>query len=553
VNRRVAHWHLPEERRSLAIPDQRLDQPFKDAAVYPSETESWTTSRLALILLPLFLCGLLAVFLVTGLSDTSSLSIWFLCLAVLIPFYWDAVTAVVALIGLWWAPQKVRVGAQPINIAILVLLYDETPEPIIERAVRLLISLNATESHVFSLHVLSDSRHAEAVLRERATFNALQRRHPHLALSYVHREANEDYKSGNIRAWIMTSGHSYDAMLVLDSDSVMDAATVVTMANALASDPSCALVQSIPRVLPGHTLWQSMQSLASHLYGLNLGRGLALVSDQSANYYGHNALLRIKAFAASAGLPHLSGEPPFGGVIMSHDFVEAALLRRAGWSVRFMPEVSGSFEDTPDTLMAFLARDKRWCHGNLQHLLLLRVPGFSMMSRFHFLQGAMSYLSALFWFLALLLWSVVAVEVETHSLLMSVALIAAVLLMPRLCGVVSNERSFSSGDLLFAAQELVLSSLLAPILMVQRCRMIVSIFLGYASIWCKQPKEQISPKMLMRFFALEVGIGIAFLVAWGFGFAGSLIFTAAVPLVFAPLLAHIVSRHHVNLIWRPGS
>jgi membrane glycosyltransferase len=106
-----------------------------------------------------------------------------------------------------------------------------------------------------------------------------------------------------------------------------------------------------------------------------MGRGFALWAGAEGNSLGHNAMLRTRAFAACAGLPHLPGRAPRGGVILSHDFVEAALMRRAGWGVRVMPEAGESLEDTPETLASYLRRDRRWCHGNLQHVRLLLVPG----------------------------------------------------------------------------------------------------------------------------------------------------------------------------------
>ena len=69
------------------------------------------------------------------------------------------------------------------------------------------------------------------------------------------------------------------------------------------------------------------------------------------------------------------GKPPFGGHILSHDFVEAALLRRGGWAVRMADDLAGSYEDAPPNLIELAARDRRWCQGNLQHARLLGTPG----------------------------------------------------------------------------------------------------------------------------------------------------------------------------------
>jgi membrane glycosyltransferase len=528
---------------TLAMPSQRLEVPFTDPTAPTQKSRRLTLGRVVLSIVPAALCALLAYLLIApfGAGGLPGLGVWILCIAVIIPFYWDAVTAALALLGYFWKERPVKDGSTTLDIAILVLLFDEPADAVISRAVRLLSSLTGVQ-HSFSLYVLSDSRLPQSLQTERAIFDDLKRRHGHLDMTYVHREKNVDYKSGNIRAWVTSSGQAYDAMLVLDADSVMDRKSVADLANTLASDSDCALVQSIPRVLPGRTLWQSIQSCASFYQGVTLGRGLSVVSRNTANYYGHNALVRLKPFAAAAGLPHLSGEPPFGGVIMSHDFVEAALLCRAGWHVRFLPEANGSYEETPETFIGFLTRDRRWCHGNLQHMGLLRVPGFSFLSRFHLLMGAMSYLSAPFWLAALLLWTVVPAAVETSALLWPMLLISGVLLLPRILGLLATNQAMSRSEFYVLGRELFFSALIAPVLMVHRTRMILSILLGKASVWSKPTSEDHSPAFQLRFFGVEVLLGISLLLTWVFGFAAPLVLAAALPLLMAPVLSILVSR-----------
>ena len=154
------------------------------------------------------------------------------------------------------------------------------------------------------------------------------------------------------------------------------------------------------------TLFGRMQQFAASVYGTLLGEGLAGWTGAEGNYWGHNAILRTRAFADCAGLPRmptLTGRR--GALIMSHDFVEAALLRRAGWAVRFVPWITGSYEEPPATLIDYALRDRRWCHGNLQHLRLLGTRGLHVVSRFHLLHGAMSYLLSPAWFILLVIWA----------------------------------------------------------------------------------------------------------------------------------------------------
>lgn len=543
----------PGTTQPLVMPDQRLDRQFIDPSAPVSTQGTLSLGLLMVWFSAALLCAILVSLLLRSLQGAAmpTIGVLMLCGVVIVPFFWVAFAAAIAIAGLFWRGHPTTGTAQPLRIAILVLLFDEPPDPVISRAVRLLASLDGRGIHSFSLYVLSDSRQFQSVQRERAVYDMALRQHGNLDLSYVHREANTDFKSGNIRKWIRSFGQSHDAMLLLDSDSVMDAEGVNAMANALSADPRCALVQSVPRVLPGQTRWQSMQSFASHCYGVNLGRGLDVISGPAANFYGHNAIVRTRAFADCAGLPHLAGEPPFGGVIMSHDFVEAALLRRAGWSVRFMPAVKGSFEESPETLAAHLARDRRWCHGNLQHLGLLGVPGFAVMSRFHLLQGAMTYISAPLWLVAVALWTTVSVPPLSGALLFPLLLITLVLLLPRVCGLVPSASRLTAHDLAFALQELIFSSLLAPLLLMQRTLMIFSIVFGTASVWERPKNDQMSMTSAIRFHRFEITLAMVFFACWMTGLVSPLIFTAAVPLLLAPLLNQAVSKRHTNQILSP--
>jgi membrane glycosyltransferase len=525
---------------TLVMPDQDFSKPFHDADAPPNSEKGHSAAQLLVTLFPAVLSLTLGLLLITGVAGKAvpSVSMLVVVAAAIIPFYWDAVASMLSIAGLFWKPSPTHASSQGLRIAVLVLLYDENAEPVLERAVQLLGQLNGHELHRFSLHILSDSRKPESVLREKSVFNVLQRHHPGLQMNYRNRLQNTDYKSGNIRDWIRSTGHLHDAMLVLDADSSMDSASVLLMANTLANDAQCALVQSVPKVLEGSTLMQKMQSYASHVVGTNLGKGLAVFAGNTANYYGHNAMLRIQAFAASAGLPHLKGEAPFGGVIMSHDFVEAALLRRAGWTVRLMPEASESFEETPPTLMEFLARDRRWCHGNMQHLLLLKIPGLHLVSRFHLLQGAMTYLNAPLWLLAIVLWMLVPDIKQGPELSIATGMIALTLLLPRMIGWF---QSISSLSPTFALKELVLSSLLAPSLIIQRTRMILSIVMGRSRGWTKHTSVRPDFVALFKFHVVEITVGAILAVIILVGSATIWLMPVAASLVFSPLLAGIVS------------
>jgi membrane glycosyltransferase len=538
--RPLLHPSQDSEQRLLAMPDQDFRRPFRDPAAPRATAEGLTVAQLLVIAGPAALSLALGWLLLNGVLGTTtfSASAIILVAAAMIPFYWDAVASALSLAGLFWKSRPPAVASQSLRIAVLVLLYDENAEPILERSARLLDQLQGNGNHIFNLHVLSDSRKPGSVLREQSAFDVLQRRHPMLQLAYRNRLRNDDYKSGNIRDWIRSTGHMYDAMVVLDADSMMAPASVLQMADALAGDASCGIVQSVPKVMAGPSLWQKMQSHASHVVGANLGKGLAVFSGGTANYYGHNAMLRIKAFAASAGLPHLKGDAPFGGVIMSHDFVEAALLCRAGWNVRMVPEAGESFEETPATLMGFLARDRRWCHGNMQHLLLLKVRGLRYLSRYHLLQGAMTYLNAPLWLIAVGLWMLVPEIRFGLELSIALAIVVSTLLLPRIVGWFQTAGTFS---LSFAVKELVLSSLLAPSLIMQRTRMILSIVFGRSFGWTKTTVTVPSFATLLKFHAIEIAVGTGLFAIILQGSAALWLVPVAASLVMSPVLAGVVS------------
>ena len=523
----------------LEMPDQRLTAAFRDGAA-PVLRTGWPVwaCRAFAILCPLGLSAALVWLWIGWFSAEAGLTVAEVFLATLsgFVFFWMGHSAATAILGLGWTPRPAMRAGHGLKVAILLPMYGEPAAETIGRAVELLAGLCEKGGHAgghdFALHILSDTPAPVAALLEDATVAVMRRRYPGLSLAYRRRARNTDYKSGNIRDWVITEGHAHDAMLILDADSVMGPGTVIRLCDAMAQDPGLGLIQTIPRVLAGKTVWQGLQSFASEVYGTNMGRGFARWTGCEGNFFGHNALVRISAFAASAGLPHLSGMAPRGGVILSHDFVEAALLRRAGWGVQMVPEAEESHEDTPETLIGYLRRDQRWCQGNLQHLRLLRIPGLHPLSRFHLLQGAMAYLSSVCWLLLLLLWALVgqqgqgalpALPLPEGGLAPSVppASIAggvvATLVAPKVLGIVAYLRGKglrAVGVARFAGlatAELLVSALLAPALMVHQVRAVLRILRGNDGGWMPHATGRADLRTLLRFHRVETGLGLLLL------------------------------------------
>jgi membrane glycosyltransferase len=381
-------------------------------------------------------------------------------------------------------------------------------------------SLQDSYRHSFDLHVLSDSS-SLAHVKEEQQFIATA--FP-LPAFHHHRPVNVDFKSGNIRNWISQYGAEYDAFIILDADSELNSETAIALADALSADPESGLIQTVPLILPGGSRWQQMQSVASQTYGGLQGHGLSAWMGNEANYFGHNAIIRTKAFANCAGLPLLKGRGLWNGTILSHDFVEAALLRRAGWAVRLLPTASGSFEQAPTDLIAHLKRDARWCLGNFQHARLLRTAGLHNVSRFHFICGILSYGSSAVWLATLLLWAILdntKTGVGGNLAVSAFTLIAANLLLPRVLGVIHamwNKPSRLWPVAKAAIIETLFSSLFAPSLMLQRVQIIVGVFTKRKLSWAPFEKSNRNILDYCAFHWVEVlsGLGLFALVERGF-------------------------------------
>ncbi len=297
-------------------------------------------------------------------------------------------------------------------LAVLMPTYNEEPQRVllaVETLYRELDSLGALAA--FEFFVLSDTTDPDLWLAEEAAWDETRRRLDATGrLFYRRRYQNHARKAGNLADFCTRWGGRYEAMLVLDADSVMSGETVVALARLLATNPQAAILQTVPRLVNRHTPFARAQQFATAMYGPVLASGYAWWFGPDSNYWGHNALIRTAAFAAHAGMPVLPGKPPFGGHVLSHDFVEAALLRRAGWRSYLLPQLDGSYEESPPSLLDHAARDRRWCQGNLQHAGLLRAQGLYGLSRFHLLNGIMAYLASPLWLAFIVTGLVAAVQ-----------------------------------------------------------------------------------------------------------------------------------------------
>ncbi len=291
------------------------------------------------------------------------------------------------------------------KVAILMPIYNEEVE-------RVAAGLQATFKSLqragalghFEFFLLSDTRNPDIWLREELVWSALcESLDAFGKIHYRRRPVNNKAKSGNVADFCRRWGRAYEYMVVLDADSVMNGETLYRMLEMMEGNPQVGIIQTQPVAVNRETLYARLQQFAQHLYGPIFSAGLRFWQLGDGHYIGHNAILRTAPFTEYCALPVLPGRPPLGGPLLSHDFVEAALMARNGWEVWFVPSLTGSYEEVPPTLIDDLKRDRRWAQGNLQHLRLLAGEGLRSAHRFLFINGAMSFLAAPLWGLFLIL------------------------------------------------------------------------------------------------------------------------------------------------------
>jgi membrane glycosyltransferase len=404
--------------------------------------------------------------------------------------------------------------------ALLMPIYNEPPERVMAglQAIHESLAARGALDH-FDIFILSDTTNADAWVAEEAAFLALRERTgDHTRIFYRRRPKNFERKAGNIAEWVTRFGAAYPQMLVLDADSVMEGDALVRLAAAMEQHPDVGLIQTLPVIVNGNSFFARMQQFAGRVYGPLIAAGIAWWHGSEGNYWGHNAIIRTRAFAEHAGLPTLRGRKPFGGHILSHDFVEAALLRRAGWAVHMVPFLRGSYEESPPSLTDLAVRDRRWCQGNLQHAAVLPARGLHPISRLHLLTGIGSYLTAPLWLLFLIVGIFGALEVRfirpqyfptERSLFPDWPVVdpvramwlfigtMALLLVPKvlawfLMQLRRSERRGIGGTLRSMASmllETVVAGLLAPVTMLTQSVDVVSILLGRDSGWQPQKRD----------------------------------------------------------------
>ena len=297
--------------------------------------------------------------------------------------------------------------------------------------------------------------------------------------------------------------------MILDADSLMEGETILEMIRRIEADADLGLLQTLPQVIGAQTIFGRAMQFAATFHSPVFARGLAAMQGRTGPFWGHNAIIRIQAWSESCGLPELPGKAPFGGHILSHDYVEAALLARAGWTVRLDTDLDGSYEEGPENIIDHAKRDRRWCQGNLQHSKVIRAPGLHLWSRFSLGLGIFAYIAPLIW-LAFIAASVAATHWagemdyfpqanwpfpvfpndQTPKAIGLAVGIFGLLVMPKLliwldAVWTGRARRFGGTGVSLRAMlaELALSSLVAPVLLAFQSRSVIQVLLGRDGGW----------------------------------------------------------------------
>ncbi len=421
--------------------------------------------------------------------------------------------------------------------------------------------------------ILSDTRAPEGQAAEHAAFRRLiaeTKGRDHIY--YRNRTDNRGRKAGNVEDFIRTSGGAYKYAVTLDADSLMSGAALRAMIARMEADPNLGLLQTLPKIIGARSFFGRAMQFSAAFHGPVFTRGLERMQGATGPYWGHNAIVRITAFAQSCGLPTLDGPPPFGGHILSHDYVEAALLARNGWKVQADSTIDGSYEEGPENIISYAKRDRRWCQGNLQHSRLLLTPGLAGWSRVVFVQGISAYLVSILWaafLITTVIGTILAPEPDyfpqpyqlfpvfpsdrSREIMALFLGIIGLLILPKIAVLVGSARAGRTADFGGTARalgsvltEILMTSLLAPVLLAYQSRAVIQVLSRQDGGWPANARGegQLSLIEAARPSLWIVMIGVAALFAtWTF--APDLmpwLLPVTLPMIVAPVLIAWTSR-----------
>jgi membrane glycosyltransferase len=492
---------------------------FTRRAAHNSNTSSapqaWEAAaqarRRVLLAMTVLLAGIATI-----LGDAAGVDSITLLVLMTLLFAWVGVGLITALMGAWVMLRGDAHGLRldspnaPIHegarTALVMPICNEDIATVFGGLRATCESLAATGAlPLFDIYILSDTSNPALQAAEVNAWRELRASlgdHPDAPqgrVFYRWRRRRTERKAGNVADFCRRWGSLYRYMVVLDADSTMHGQTLVKLVRLMEQNPRVGIAQTLPQPVGHDTLHARAQQFGARVTGRLFALGMAYWQLGDSHYWGHNAILRVQPFMNHCRMAHLPGRGGLSGPILSHDFVEAAMMRRAGYEVWVVPQLGGSWEQTPPNLLDELQRDRRWCQGNLQNARLIAEPGWTGAHRVMFATGAFSYAVAPMW-LALVASGVLATGGGSDGSLLASsvlwALTVTLLLLPRALGVgavlLSGQQAQYGGAVKLMASSLLeagLSALQAPVRMLAHTAFVLGALTGLRLEWRSPPRD----------------------------------------------------------------
>ena len=474
------------------------------------------------------------------------------------------------------AAARIR-GDEPItaSVALLACIRNEDPARVIRNIAPMLVGLAAAGER-FHLYVLSDTSDRTTAAAEAAQFGDLASGwRDRIAVTYRRREDNAGFKAGNIRDFCLTYGHSHDLAVTLDADSFIPGAAVLRMVRIMQASPEIGILQGLVVGMPSRSAFARIFQFGMRLAMWSYTTGSAWWQADCGPHWGHNSVLRLKPFVAHCHIPPRPTGGPLGGHIMSHDQIEAVLMRRAGYEVRVLPEEHLGWEENPPTLLEFIRRDIRWCQGNMQYWFFLALPGLKFVSRYQLAFAILMFLGSPAWMGLLVLGTIGVVRAERPSAFIApgpgLAVLIIVLVMwfaPKIATVIDAlmrpeaRRRYGGGRwfLVNVLFETIFFLMLSPIMWFAHTVFLATLVFGGSVGWGGQARDdhavplalalaKLWPQTVLGWACLgalavaaPAAIPVSLLIAGGLAFAVPLCVITASPAVGAALLRAGIGR-----------
>ncbi len=404
-----------------------------------------------------------------------------------------------------------------VPVAVLLPIYNENTVEVYNRISKMYMELKETQKgQSFDFFILSDTNQIDIWIEEELEYiNLIKNTESWGRIYYRRRKSNTNGKSGNIADFCRRFGKNYRYMIILDADSYMTAKCMLLLTKKMEEEPSIGILQTNPKIYKCKTFFQKIFEYSQKLYSEYYLTGATYWQMNSSSFWGHNAILRIEPFIDHCALPKLPKLGALGGKILSHDTIEAALIRRAGYSVQFTTDLEGSYEEFPPTWIESLKRDQRWCQGNLQHFWFLGANELNFQSKISILLGIFSYLSSFLWFIFILLslllylddlrffrlafnskeFEILFKQFYIGKAIQLQLITLSLLFIPKILAFlidVSRPKRISSSRLkvsIFFFLEAIFSFLMAPVNMFMYVQFVLYTLVGKKVVWKKQTRD----------------------------------------------------------------